>query len=793
MTEEFSLRHRWNRDNARSGHLPAAKDNRPGEDPLGESAWSLDGTQTEPPYTPPPPPSGEKKEAAPSPPPFPMFPGLDEEKPAAKAGPGLDIMRFVRGLWSRRYLIIAVALGISLLFGSLAVTLVKRQWEAGVALIMHTHQDQFSISAGQPFKPQQYNLKTLLDTLKLASSLEQIMQRSGIRTLPQTLAAAIDVTLGKDSNIFHIEVVWNDPQAAAALANLAAEVFVDRSRDIRRKDAEDTFTYYDAQLKEARERKRLISNELLEFQRLTKVADFDTETKVLLADLSRLESEYRTKVAETEAMHVAKDQLSGKISKQPEMIVTSTVYRSPLKQRLAEYQWQLQEARSRYTDENPKVIKLANRISVLQQMIAESNDEAVPENTYSPNTLKTDLQLRLQEMEDKIRVSEAQVDALDAGLRGMKDKLEFLSGKGKEFKLINARLTSAETLEAGLATRTEEARLAMQRNEAAFEIIERATPPSEPMRSPKKLIVIAGVVLGIGAGIFIALLLEFFDPYVRTRRDLVDLAGVDVAIEIQRFPPGESSIIEPRAPTATLATLFRRLINDLDTKLEAEDWRTLAVISLEPEAGRSLTAVNLAQSLAIKERRVMLIDADLRRQAGERAVSLLGLPADRPGLLEVLQGGLQATTAIHPSASPWLRLLPLGTTQPEGEENLAALGSRPFASLVAALGPSAGHLIYDLPPLSTQETVLEAAALIGNALLVARSGQSRRTELKEAIESLRARGVEIRALAITDVPPGYLSGKPPFAATKPRRGLFRRRPKTTAIPSSTAEAKTHAL
>lgn len=788
MTEEFSLRGRRDGGVAQASHSPATS--ALGEpEPLGEAAWSLGGMETEAP----PPVREEKKASSPSQPPFPMFPGLEDEKAAAKAAPGLDIMRFVRGLWARKYLILAIALGISLLFGGLAFTLVKRQWEAGVALIMHTHQDQFSISAGQPFKPQQYNLKTLLDTLKLPSSLEQIMQRSQISTLPRTLAAAIDVTLGKDSNIFHIEVVWNDPRIAATLANLAAEVFVDRSRGIRHKDAEDTFNYYDAQLREARERKRLISAELLEFQRLTKVADFDTETKVRLADLSRLESEYRTKVAETEAMHLVKEQLSGKIGQQPEMIVTSTVYRSPLKQRLAEYQWQMQEARSRYTDENPKVIKLANRISVLQQMIAESNDEAVPENTYSPNTLKTDLQLRLQEMEDKIRVSEAQVDALDTTLRGMKDKLEFLSGKEKEFKLISARLTAAETLEAGLATRTEEARLAMQRNEAAFEIIERATPPSEPMRSPKKLIVIAGVVLGLGAGVFIALLLEFFDPYLRTRRDLMDLAGVELAIEIERLPPEASKIIDPKAPMAPLATLFRRLVNDLDTKLEAEDWRTLAVISLEPEAGRSLTAVNLAQSLAIKERRVMLIDADLRGQAGERPARLLGLNPDHPGLLDVVRDGLQTPAAIHPTANPWLRLLPAGSAQPEGEKDLAALGGRRFATLVTALNQSAGYLIYDLPPLSSQETVLEAAALVGNALLVARSGQSRRAELKETLERLRVRGVEIRALAIADVPPDLLSGQPQFVAKTGRRSLLRRRAKTSAIPAPTPEAKPHAL
>ena len=46
------------------------------------------------------------------------------------------------------------------------------------------------------------------------------------------------------------------------------------------------------------------------------------------------------------------------IKDEPEMVVTSTVYRNPLKTHLRDYEWQLQEARSRYTGQNPTVIKL---------------------------------------------------------------------------------------------------------------------------------------------------------------------------------------------------------------------------------------------------------------------------------------------------------------------------------------------------------------------------------------------------------------------------------------------------
>ena len=697
--------------------------------------------------------------------PFPPFPGLSEEEAdtGKGKGPSLDLARFTRGIWKRRWLVAGVALVMMLSALTIALTQMKHQWSAGVALIMRTHQDQFTLGEGQPYKPQQYNLKTLLDTLKLPSSLQEVINRTGIAALPRNLAGAIDVALGKDSNIFHIRVTWNDPRTAATLANEVAEAFVERSRAIRRQDAVETFTNYGDQLAEARAKLRDQTAELLAFREANRVSDFETEMKVLVGDLSRLDAEYRTKLAEVEAMHAGRARLESLIAAQPEMIVSATVYRSPLKQRLADYEWQLQEARSRYTNENPKVIKLEKRVSVLEQMIEESNDEAVPENTYSPNTQRADLDLRLQGLIDEVKVREAQVEALEGTLAGMREKLALLTAKQKEYELLSGRLAATEILERNLATRVEEARVMMERNEANFDIIERATPPVEPLASSRKLVVIGGTILGLGAGLFLALLLELLDPWVRSGRDATNAAGVNLIAEFEQVPAGKPRVIDPSQPAAGVAILFRRFVNDLDSQLEEEDWRALAVISLEEEAGRSLVACNLALSLALKEREVIMVDADLRSEAGPRPSTLLGieaLAASQPGLYAHLRS--LAPPQLTETAIPGLCLLGAGTPLPADDQGLLALGSRQFMILTNRLARPSRQVLFDLPPLAAQETVLEAAAAIGNALLVVRSGRSRRADLAEMVDTLTARGVNLRALVLTEVPPDLLSGKPLF-------------------------------
>lgn len=758
MSDELSLRQ--SRQRLAGGEFDPLTAEETTRDSVGEVAWDLG----EPPLPPLPTPSPPTESAADSsaPPPFAGFPGLGEEEaePVKPKRGGIDPMRFLRGIWKRIWLVVGIALVISSGFIAMALTMIHPNWEAVVALIMRTQQDQFSLGVGQAYKPQQYNLKTQIDTLKFPSSLREVLETTGVKALPRTLAAATEVVLGKDSNIFQIKVTWKDPKIAAQLANQVAAAFVERSRDIRRQDAEETFASYSAQLEEGREKLRDINAEFLAFKAANKISNFEAEIQVLLGDLSRLDAEYKTKLAEAEAMQASRIRLEALVAAQPEMIVTSTIYRSPLKQRLADYSWQLQEARSRYTSENPKVIKLEKRIEVLEQMIKESNDESAPENTYSPNNLRSDLDLKLQEMIDAIKVREAQVSALEGTTQGMKDKLALLAAKQKEYRMLQARIEAAEALEKNLASRVEEAHVMVERNESNFTIIEPATPPLEPLPSKRKLVAIGGTLLGVGAGLIVALLLELRDPFLRSPRDATGTVGVELVAEFQQVPAGEEPVIDPRRPAREIAILFRKFINELDSQLEGDDWRTLAVISLEPEAGRTLVATNLALSLALKERTVTLVDADLRTQAGVRSSALLGLDVSTQGLYASLRGG--RVPAVRNTPTPGLRLIEAGGPLPSDDQGLGALGSRQFEAIVAHLAGPDRHVLFDFPPLIAQETVLEAAAVIGNALLVLRSGHSRRADIAAIIDTLEARGVNLRAVVLTGIPADLMSITPIF-------------------------------
>ena len=759
MTDEISIRAGRERRGKDFNGTLVGNDDTAAPNSNGETAWDLSdappGPATKPVVH-------DANEEAPA---FPAFPGLGDSEEEEKSGPGLDIMRFVRGILKRLWLIILITAAFSALSVWFAKTQIEDKWEAVTVLVHRPHQDIFGLGSSTPFKPQEYNLKTLLDTVLLPSSLDAVMKANDISVLRRTLAAAMEIKQGKHSNIFQVKATWDDPQTAVGISTKAAQLLIERSRMMLRQDAETAYKYYGAMLIEAQEAKRAINEELRRLYAETGTSNFDTQIDVLISELSQLETRYNTTLAEITAMHQAQEKLSGLIKEEPEMMILSTIYRSPLQQRLTDYEWQLQEALSRYTPENPKVVKLEQRISTLKRMIKESKDEGAPQHTYAPNTQLTDMQNRYRQTEDEIKVKQAQAKALEQTIQEMREKLSRLSSSKKEQEVINSRLEGAETLESNLMNRVDEARVLMLRNESIFDLVEKARSPQEPLPSGRKLVAVAGFVLGGGFGLFIALLLEILDPRVRTRRDATDITGAEVVLEFQKTPTKISPLIHANRPSEPIAMLFRRMINEIQSQIDDEDWRCLGITSAEPRSGRTLVATNLAQALVLKEQPVILVDADLRDSAGERPAGLLGISADQPGLMESIQSGSQATELITATPSVGFDLVECGKLPPAGDLDKAPviLGHSRFAGVVEELLRPGRNLLFDLPPLINDEIALEAAATVGSLLLVVRSGQTRRSELRDTAQTLSERGIPIRAVILTDIPKKLLRGKPPFS------------------------------
>ena len=694
---------------------------------------------------------------------FPPIPGLGDEEEQGKPS-SIDIIRLLRGVWARRNLVLGVAGVITLLFLALAFTLLHHTWKANVVLIKRDQLDQFQVGRfGTPFKQQKYSLKTMLDTLKLPSVLTETISKSEIEVPLRTLSQQIGVNLGKESNIFSISVTWDDPRLAAKIANKLAESFIERNLGMRRSDAMQVYGYYGAQLASAEENSRKIYAQLLEFQETHEVVDLDSQMQVLLVKVADLEVEYRTLKAEVEVDQLALQRLQEKIKVTPDLVVSASFYRNPLQQKLSELEWQLEQARGRYTDKNPKVADLIEQVNTVKKLIKEGKDEATQEQTYAANAIKQEFEIKSYELEAQIKLKNAQVDSLKNSLDIINGKLSTMTTKQKEYFQLTAERDSINGVIEHLRNRVEEARVIMLSGKGDFDIVEQARIPDQPESSGRKVMVLAGGVLGGGAGLLLALLLEFLSPLVRTRREVIGITEVEKVFEFQHVPSHEQDVIDVKEPGEKVVSVFRRIVNDLLSGLSEDSLQSVAFVSAERGSGRSLVVTNMAQAMSLKEERCLLVDADLARGAGTTLAEYYEADVERQGLLSVLKSESKLTSAIVETQSPNVSLLPLNSQESQDDEHASLLlGSRRMSNIVVTLRKFNGHVFYDLPPLVEYETAYEAAAKIGKAIVVVRSGVCHKRDIKSIVERLRASDVEVLAVLLTDVPANLMQSRIQF-------------------------------
>ncbi len=179
-----------------------------------------------------------------------------------------------------------------------------------------------------------------------------------------------------------------------------------------------------------------------------------------------------------------------------------------------------------------------------------------------------------------------------------------------------------------------------------------------------------------------------------------------------------------------LTEAYKILRTQVILRMRENGWNLLGITSPGPGAGNSLTAANLAVSLALEVRQtVLLVDANFRSPAMHQ---LFGI-SESPGLVDhLLDHKPVKDLLVHPGF-PRLVLLPAGRAVRGSSELLT---SPPMLSLISELKNryASRIVIFDLPPLLPTDDVLALSPYIDAMLLVIEAG---RTQTEDIIQSLR--------------------------------------------------------
>lgn len=311
-----------------------------------------------------------------------------------------------------------------------------------------------------------------------------------------------------------------------------------------------------------------------------------------------------------------------------------------------------------------------------------------------------------------------------------------------------------------------------------FTIIAPATLPTEPFSPRKRHTIALAGSLGLMIGIVLAFLLEQLDTRVRDERQMTEMMGMSALGHLpplgRRVPEG-GGVHMLTNPSGPMAEAIRVLRGNLSFTGIDGDVRSLVITSSIRSEGKSVTAANLAVSLALAGQRVVLVDADFRRpriHTYMRVSNVIGLSsvlarraklsdAVIPISLEIRDssdGGIavpdalvregplvrvmsavggeseaasasaqgysvrRSTGAPHPGADVLLGVLPSGPLPPNPGEMAASLR---FGEIIEQLAGTAEVVIIDTPPLLEVGDTAAMASKVDGLVFVANMGRVR--------------------------------------------------------------------
>lgn len=268
----------------------------------------------------------------------------------------------------------------------------------------------------------------------------------------------------------------------------------------------------------------------------------------------------------------------------------------------------------------------------------------------------------------------------------------------------------------------------------AAKVFQEAAPPADLVAPRPVLYLGAGLGLGLLAGLAGALLRNALDTSIRRRRRLAEVLGVPVLGAFGRGPSRSANPLvvhdDPRSP---LAEAVRQVRTNLRFADEREP-RIVVVTSPSEGEGKTTTVAGLGLAVAAGGKRVLLVEADLRRP---RLADLMGVDPG-PGLVAVLDSGLPLTNAIRYWGAE-LDVLPAGPV-PDNPSEL--LGSRRMADVLDEARGTYDMVLVDVPPLLPVTDAAVVASGADGVILVVRHGRTTENHVlvaKQAIDAVSAR------------------------------------------------------
>lgn len=382
-----------------------------------------------------------------------------------------------------------------------------------------------------------------------------------------------------------------------------------------------------------------------------------------------------------------------------------------------------------YRDQHPRMLALASRIGAVEAQLHQEVD-----------AVHRGLQQQLQRAESRAAdVKQRIADQTSA--------LLLLEGKTSQYNMLVEEAAATRKLHDTVLARLKEVQLIHGAEQTNVHSIGGAEVSPGPVRPNKLLNLLLALFGGLLLAGGLAFTVDLCDRTLKTEEDVarnLGLPGLGLVPRMHGKRSGDGRVdAETLDERSAMSEAFRTIRTGLAFSSRNQNLRSLAVTSAAPSEGKSLVAINLAVAFARSGKRVLLVDADLRRPRLHKAFSLQAAE----GFSSLLIGTRQLAEVVHETPVPNLHLLPCGAIPPNPVELLGGSGMKPAMDAMFA---AYDFVLFDSPPVGIVSDACVIGTMVDHVLFVVRSCRTNRAHARRAVGQLHATGASVAGTIVNN-------------------------------------------
>jgi succinoglycan biosynthesis transport protein ExoP len=568
----------------------------------------------------------------------------------------------------------------------------------------------------------------------LTAEEQLILKRAAMRRSPPgTDPANLPVDMGsmsavpsRASFIISINVIHQDPEAAAVVANKYVDTFM---RYLFTKGSSGNQTAVQFLTTQA-ERLRLESEEanqvLQRYMKEKNLLSLDSSTNLVTDQFKRaaaLREEGRLRLAQIEEkVRQIESFQSGDRNLLEIAEIGSHPMVSPLNNQLIRLRQELTLLAERYLELHPSIIAKNNEIAVTGVDLARAITQAVAE--LRTRQAESRQNLRMAEAE-YARAEKAQIDLTETSIAYSSLKTE-ADTKEQNYRAILARLNDTKTVK--------------NIENVPVRPLDRATINPSPFSPNKAQITKTSVGIGVIVFLVVAVGLSFVDDRIKSAWDVESFIGADllgIVPDLGSLKDSEKYSLLTKERQDLGAEAFLGIYSSIKIRSKLDFPKSILITSTIPGEGKTLVSCNVAGSFARHGRKTLLVDGDLRRPMVHRHFSR----ENDAGIIRWFDAG--GNTARNVEGDPDLGIINVAPnlfllrSGGRSKGPTAILEHPSFASLLNTLKQSFDVVIIDSPPLGAVTDSMLIASRSDEVIYVCRFNRAYRKHIRLFMRSLR--------------------------------------------------------